>query len=95
MNVENTILLLAVFDQDVIEDDFAGVCVVRCKDIPRLGADDEQRAILEVDAPQRKVFRLPLFRPPNASPIRAELESRAGLSDSKAKQITKSVPSTK
>ena len=54
-------LLLAVFDQDVIEDDFAGVCVVRCKDIPRLGADDEQRAILEVDAPQRKVFQIAPF----------------------------------
>ena len=89
-------LLLAVFDQDVItEDDFAGMCVVPCKDIPRLGADDEQRAILEVDAPQRKVFRLPLFRPPNASPIRAELESRAGFSDSKAKHITKPVPLSK
>ena len=63
-------LLLAFFDQHVIEDDFAGMCAVPCKDIPRLGADDEQRAILEVDVPQRKFFRLPLFRPPNTSPIR-------------------------
>ena len=57
--MENTMLLLAVFDQDVIKDDFAGVCVVPCKDIPRLGADDEQRSILEVDAPERKVSDCP------------------------------------
>ena len=62
-------LLLAVFDQDLIEDDFAGICVVPCKHIPRVGEGDEQRVILEVDVPQRRVFRLPLFRPPNASPI--------------------------
>ena len=83
-------LLLGVFDRDTkcilcsdcAEGDFAGLCVVPCKGIPRLGTDAEQRAtILEVDAPQRKIFRLPLFHPPkfNASPIRAELESRAKL----------------
>ena len=51
--------------------------------------------ILEADAPQRKIFRLSLFHPPGkvASPIRAELESRAKLSDLKAKLIIEAVPS--
>ena len=93
LNTENTMILVTVFDRDMkciisdcVQDDFAGVCVVPCKDIHRLGTDAEQRAmILELDAPQRKVFRLPLFCPPNTSAIRADLESRARLSDSKAK----------
>ena len=59
-----------------------------CRDIPRLqGTDAEQQRamMLEADAPQRKVFRLSLFHPPGkaTSPIRAELESRAKLSDLK------------
>ena len=89
-------LLFTVFDKDIVKrDDFAGMCIVPCKDIPRLGTDAEQRSILEVDAPQRKVFRLSLFHPPKASPIQAELESRARLSDSKAKQVIETVPSLK
>ena len=91
-------LLFTVFDWDLMkEDDFAGMCIVPCKDIPRLQGTDagQQRAmILEADAPQRKVFRLSLFHPPGkaASPIRAELESRAKLNDSKAKQVIEVVP---
>ena len=77
-------LLLTVFKQDTkcIISDCVGVYVVPCKDIPRLGTDAEQRATtLEVDAPQRKIFRLPLFH----LAILVGLESRAGLNDSKAK----------
>jgi hypothetical protein len=77
-------------------DDFAGLCIVPCRDIPRLqgtGAEQQRAMILEMDAPQRKVFRLSLFHPPAASPIRAELESRTKLSDSKAKQIIETIPS--
>ena len=91
-------LLFTVFDWDLVKkDDFAGMCIVPCRDIPRLqGTDAEQRKamILEADAPQRKVFRLSLFHPPGKaeSPIRAELESRAKLSDLKAKQIIEAVP---
>ena len=92
-------LLFTVFDWDLMkEDDFAGMCIVPCKDIPRLQETDaeQQRAmILEMNAPQRKVFRLSLFHPPGkgTSPIRVELESRAKLSDSKAKQVIEAVPS--
>ena len=53
-------LLFTIFDWDLVKkDDFAGMCIVPCKDIPRLqGTDAEQQRaiILEVDAPQRKVF---------------------------------------
>ena len=61
-----------------------------------LHAAEQQRAmILEMDAPQRKVFRLSLFHPPGkaAPPIQAELESRAKLSDLKAKLIIETIPS--
>jgi hypothetical protein len=61
-------LLFTVFDWDLVKkDDFAGMCIVPCRDIPRLqgtGAEQQKAMILEVDAPQRKVFRLSLFHPP-------------------------------
>ena len=89
LNAEDTVLLLAVFDRNVIfEDDFTGMCVVPCKDIPRFA---NQQVILRLDAPQKKRFMLPLFRPLSTSPIRVELESRAGFNDSKAKQVIKTV----
>lgn len=92
-------LLFTVFDWDLVKkDDFAGMCIVPCRDMPRLqgtGAEQQRAMILEMNAPQRKVFRLSLFHPPGkaASPIRAELESRAKLSDSKAKQVIETIPS--
>jgi hypothetical protein len=58
-------LLFTVFDWDLVKkDDFAGMCIVPCSDIPRLqgtGAEQQRAMILEVDAPQRKVFRYHFF----------------------------------
>ena len=89
-------LLFTIFDWDLVKKD--GICIVPCRDIPRLqgtGAEQQSAMILEMDAPQRKVFRLSFFHPPGkaTSPIRAELESRVKLSDSKAKQVIETIPS--
>lgn len=91
MDTEGAVLLLTVLDDDMIGDDFAGLCVMPCKDIPQLGANTEQ-ALFKDDVPERKVMTLSLFRPaPNESTLRTELESRAKVNDTKAKQITKGV----
>ena len=100
LNVEDTLLLLAVYNHDIFVDNVIGICVVACKDIPRLREDEaeKQRAILDNTAPQRKIFSLSLFHYPlNVSHAyaRAELESRAEIGDSKAKQIIKTIPSSK
>ena len=89
-------LVFTVFHQDLIRTDrFVGMCIVPCSDIPRLqGTDAERQRAMIFDSPERKVLRLPLFRPPNpkASSIRAELECRAKLNDSKAKKIIETIP---
>lgn len=99
MDIEGAVLLLTVMDHDTFgRDDFAGMCVVSCRDIPRLGSVTEHHAIMDPNAPQRKVLRLSLFHPANAvtSPVvPAELQSRAAISDPKAKDITKIVLSLK
>ena len=91
-------LVFTVFHRDLVRmDGFAGMCIVPCRDIPRLqGTDAERQRAMIFDSPERKVLRLPLFRPPNpkASSIRAELECRAKLNDSKAKKVIKIIPSS-
>ena len=93
MEKEGAVLLLTVLDDGMFKDEFAGLCVMPCKDIPRLEVTTEQQALLRDDVPERKVMTLSLFRPAlDESPLRAELESRAKVNDSNAKQITKAIP---
>ena len=61
MGKEGAILVLTVFDHDLIrENTFVGICVVPCKDIPQLL--DEAPSVLDRTAPQRKNLTLPLFQ---------------------------------
>ena len=50
--MENTMLLFMVFDWDLVKkDDFAGMCTVPCRDIPRLqgtGAEQQRAMVLEI-----------------------------------------------
>lgn len=90
MDVDGTTLLLSVHEHGDTNKS-VGVCVVPCGEIPRLRSDSAHHAILNEGAPQRKVLRLPLIHPSTLSdsPVRDELESRASLNDTKAKQIKK------
>ena len=88
IDIEGTILLLSVFDHDIVgANDFAGVCVVACKDIPQLISPEA--SLTDPDAPQRKNLTLPLFHYTNETPAFAELDARARLEDHKANEFFK------
>ena len=79
MNKEGAVLLLSVFHHSVIgSDEFAGMCVVACKDIPHFTPD-----------PQRKELTLPLFRYSTKTFALAELDARASWGDPKANSFFK------
>lgn len=83
MDKDGTVLLLSVFDHDVVgANDFAGMCVVACKDIPQLVSTE--RSFTDPNAPQRKNLTLPLFRISYETPAFAELDTRSHLGDAKA-----------
>lgn len=87
MDIEGTVLLLSVFDSDVVGVyDFAGMCVVACKDIPQLLPSEA--SLTDPNTPQRKNLTLPLFRYTSATQL-SELHARANLGDSKANNFFK------
>ena len=88
MDVEGTVLLLSVFDHDIVgANDFAGMCVVSCKDLPQLVSPEA--SLTDPDAPQRKNLTLPLFRYTSETPAFVELDARARLGDDKATSFFK------
>ena len=88
MDKEGTVLLLSVFDHDIVgANDFAGMCVVACKDIPHLSSPEE--SLIDPNAPQRKNLTLPLFHYSKATPAYVELEARAHLGEAKAAEFFK------
>ena len=87
MDVEGTVLLLSVFDSDVVgADDFAGMCVVACKDIPQLLPSEA--SLTDPNTPQRKNLTLPLFRYTSETQL-SELHARAHLGDGNASDFVK------
>ena len=83
-----TVLLLSVFDHDVFgTNDFAGMCVVACKDIPRLSSS--QTSLTDPRATQRRNMTLPLFRCTKASLAFKEIDVRAHQGDAKANNFFK------
>ena len=79
--------MLAVFDYDMISsNDFAGLCVVACKDIPRL--DSGIASLGDPDAQVRKNLVLPLIHI-SATVTLHELETRKEASDSEASDAWK------
>ena len=87
MEVEGTVLLLSVFDSDVVgANDFAGMCVVACKDFPQLLPSEA--SLTDPNSPQRKNLTLPLFRYTSETHL-SELDTRARLGDGKASDFFK------
>lgn len=85
MDTEGTVLLLSVFDHDVVgTNDFAGMCVVACKDIPRMASPEA--SLIDPNAPQRKNMTLPLFHFDFTRdiPVFTEIDARSRLGDTKA-----------
>ena len=88
IDVEGTVLLLSVFSHEVVgANDFAGMCVVACKDIPQLVSSEALPS--DSDAPQRKNLTLPLFRYTSETPAFAELDARVREGDEKASNFFK------
>ena len=60
MDVEGAMLLMAVFDYDMVgSNDLCGLCVIPCKRIPRLSG---KGSITRPTGPERKNYHLPLFK---------------------------------
>lgn len=88
MTMDGAILLLSVFDHDVVgTNDFAGMCVVACKDIPRLVS--AEASLIDAEAPQPKNLTLPLFHYSQQTSAFAELDVRARLGDNQANDFFK------
>ena len=88
MDIEDTVLLLSVFDHDIVgANDFAGMCVVACKDIPQLVSSEA--SLIDPNAPQRKNITLPLFRYTSETPAFVEIDARSRLGDAKATSFFK------
>lgn len=88
MNVEGAVLLMSVFDHDIVgANDFAGMCVVACKDLPQLSSPEA--SLTDPNAPQRMNLTLPLFRCTHETPAFVELDARARLGDDKASEFFK------
>ena len=88
MDIEGAILLLSIFDHDIVgADDFAGMCVVACKDIPQLVSPEA--SLTDPNAPQQMNLTLPLFHYTTEMPAFAELDARARLGDDKASEFFK------
>ena len=88
MDIEGTVLLLSVFDHDVVgSNDFAGMCVVACKDIPRIASP--RVSLTDPSAPQKKNLTLPLFRFTRTTSVFSEMDVRSHLGDAKAAHFFK------
>lgn len=60
MDVEGAMLMMAVFDYDMVgSNDLCGLCVIPCKRIPKLG---NKGSITNPTGPERKNYHLPLFK---------------------------------
>ena len=87
MNKDGAILLLAVYDHDLIgSNDFAGLCAVACKDIPKLS---NRPSPTDPNAPHAKNLILPLFTPLETAVFK-ELEARHSMNDPDAIEFWKS-----
>lgn len=88
MEKDGTVLLLSVFDHDIVgANDFAGMCVVACKDIPQLASPE--MSLVDPNAPQRKNLTLSLFRYTRETPAFVEMNARSRVGDSKACEFFK------
>ena len=84
---KGSILVLAVYDYDLVSaNDFAGLCIVSCKEIPRLAS--ATASLSDPNAQERKNLVLPLFHIPGSVTLN-ELDARKEGSDSEASDAWK------
>ena len=76
MNFEGSLVLFYLLDKRLKSRIPFGVCAISCKKIPRLSASSKS-SLIDPTAPQRKTFRLPMFRFNTETPALAELMERA------------------
>lgn len=87
LDKEGAVLILAVYDYDKLSaNDYAGLCVVSCQEIPRLTST--KSSLLEDTGPEIKNFMLPLIHIQGSLPLR-ELEARQATSDPDACSFSK------
>ena len=78
MEVKGTIVVLGAYDHDVLgKDDFMGICVVLCSDIPQIS---NKSSLLDISSPKRKNLTLPLFHIAESKALQ-ELALRHQFSD--------------
>ena len=88
VDTDGTVLLLTIFDYNLIGyNEFVGMCVVACKDIPRLASPEA--SLTDPSSAQQVNLKLPLFRFTAETPAFLELDTRAGLGDEKANDFFK------
>ncbi|KAL5473221.1 hypothetical protein EMCRGX_G027674 [Ephydatia muelleri] len=81
MEVKGTIVVLGAYDHDILgKNDFMGICVVSCNDIPQLS---NSSSLLDANSPKRRNMTLPLFHIGESKALQ-ELALRHHFSDHEA-----------
>ena len=80
MNSEGALVLFYVLDKKLKSRSPYGMCVISCGKIPHLQAPTKS-TLMDPNAPQRKNFRLPLFRLTLETAVLSELIARAEHKD--------------
>ena len=88
MNSEGSLVFFYLLDKKLRNRVPHGMCVLDCKKIPQLAAKSKS-SIMEPVGPERKNFRLPLFRFTKETPCLKELAMRADKKDSVASNFLK------
>ena len=76
MNHEGSLVLFYLLDKRLKSRIPFGMCAISCKKIPHLSASSKS-SLIDPNAPQRKTFRLPMFRFNTETPALVELMERA------------------
>ena len=76
MNFEGSLVLFYLLDKRLKSRIPFGMCTISCKKIPHLSLLSKS-SLIDPTAPQRKTFRLPMFRFNTETPALAELVERA------------------
>ena len=80
MNSEGALVLFYLLDKKLKSRSPYGMCVISCSEIPHLPAPTKS-TLMDPNAPQRKNFRLPLFRLTSETTVLSELIARAEYKD--------------
>lgn len=80
MNSKGALVLFYLLDKKLKNRLPYGMCVISCSEIPHLPAPTKS-TLMDPNAPQRKNFRLPLFRLTSETTVLSELIARAEYKD--------------